>query len=343
MGQHRNTKEELSSHPLLRLLADFGNSQILNAALEYDFFTLIEHGFHSYEEIAREAGTDQRATRIVLDSLIALALVEKRRGQYFLTPVSETFLVQGKPSYIGDFRHVALSLWDGMARLKETLKNGKPLSRMDTGSELEVWEKLVIGIIPIVQPVARALCNLLEIGVKRKGLQVLDIAGGSSIFGMTILAHDPSAQVTQVDWPNVNAVAKRLNRERGLECKIRFIDGEFRKAVLKENYYDLALASNFCRFESPKGNQELFLKAYRLLKPAGLFAINEFLPNEERTGPSFPLRFSVYTLTHTPEGECWTLSEYSRWLKNAGFVSIKSHADIPNTLPGSTLILAEKK
>ena len=327
----------------MRLLGDFGNSQILDAAIEYDFFTLIHRGFRGYEEIAREAKTDPRATRLVLDSLIALALAEKRQEQYFLSPISEAFLVRGKPSYMGDFRHVALSLWDGMAHLKETLKSGKPLSRMDTEVPLEVWEKIVVGIIPIAQPVAQALYDLLKIGVEKKSLRVLDIAGGSSIFGMTILQRDPSAQVTQLDWPNVNAVAKKLNRERGLEGKIRFIDGEFRSAAIDENYYDLVLTSNFCRFESPQGNQELFHKAHRALRNGGLFVINDFLPNEERTGPTFPLRFSVYTLTHTPGGECWTLSQYTAWLKEAGFSFVKSHAEIPNTMPGTTLIVAEKK
>ena len=342
MSQPGKTQEELSARPLMRMLGDFANSQILDASIEYDFFTLIDKGFQTADEIAREAGTNPRATRIVLDSLIAAALIEKKAGRYTLLPMSDTFLVRGKPSYIGDFRHVALALWDGMANLKESLKTGKPLSRMDTGNELAVWEKLVVGIIPIAEPVAKALCDILRVGTDRKGLRVLDIAGGSSIFGMTILARDPSAQVTQLDWPNVNAVAKKLNRERGLEGKIRFIDGEHRSAVFENRYYDLVLASNFCRFESAKGNQELFRKAYDALKPGGSLVVNDFLPNEERTGPTFALRFSVYTLTHTPEGECWALSQYADWLKTAGFNSVKTHGDIAKTLPGTTLILAEK-
>ena len=336
-------KEGLSPRPLMRILGDFGNSQILNASLEYDFFTHIHNGNHDYEAIARAAGTDPRATRIVLDGLIALALVEKRQEKYFLAPTSEAFLVRGKPGYMGDFRHVALALWDGMGQLKQTLKTGKPLSRMDTGTALEVWEKLVLGIIPVAEPVAQALCDILGIGVKRKGLRVLDIAGGSSIFGMTILARDPSAQVTQLDWPNVNEVAKQLNRERGLEGKIRFVDGEFRTAKIEENFCDLAIASNFCRFESAEGNLELFRAAFKALKPGGLFAVNDFLPNEGRTGPTFPLRFSVYTLTHTSGGECWTLSQYADWLKKAGFATIESHTEIPRTMPGTHLIVAGKK
>ena len=326
----------------MRLLGDFGNSQILNAALEYDFFTLIHQGIQSYEAIAEKAGTIPRATRIVLDGLIALGLVEKKEKEYFLTPLSDAFLVRGKPAYLGDFRYVALAPWDGMAHLIETLKTGKPYSRLDTEAELKVWEKLVVGIIPIVEPAAQALCDILQIGAERKGLCVLDLAGGSSIFGMTILARDPTARVTQVDWPSVNLAARRLNRERGLEGKIRFVDGEFQTARIEENHYELVIASNFCRFESPEGNKELFLKVHSALKPGGLFVINDFLPNEERTGPTFPLRFSVYALTTTPHGECRTLPEYSTWLRETGFGSVKSYGDIPETLAGTTLIIAEK-
>jgi SAM-dependent methyltransferase len=342
MSESPVTQTDLSPRPLMRMLGDFANSQILDAAIEYDFFTLIGNGFHTVDEIACQAGTDPRATRIVLDSLLALALVEKRNGRYHLTPVSEAFLVRDKPSYVGDFRHVALALWDGMAHLKESLKTGKPFSRMDTADALQVWEKLVLGIIVIAEPAAIALCDVLKIGTERKAINVLDIAGGSSIFGMTILSRDPLAKVTQLDWPNVNAVAQKLNKERGLEGKIRFIDGEHHSAKLESSHYDLVLASNFCRFESPKRNQELFVKAYSALKPGGYFIVNDFVPNEERTEPTFALRFSVYTLTHTPEGECWTLSQYAEWMIAAGFGAIETHGNIPRTLPGTTLIIARR-
>jgi ubiquinone/menaquinone biosynthesis C-methylase UbiE len=342
MSEAGKGQQELSPRPLMRILGDFANSQILDASIEYDFFTLIHKGLQTADEIAGEAGTDPRATRIVLDSLPALGLVEKRDGKYFLSPMSEAFLVRGKPSYVGDFRHVALALWDGMANLKQSLKTGKPLSRLDTITELEVWEKLVLGIIVVAEPAAKALCDILKIGTERRGIRVLDIAGGSSIFGMTILSRDSAAQVTQLDWPNVNAVAKKLNKERGLEGKIRFIDGEHQTASIETDHYDLVIASNFCRFESPKGNQALCAKAYLALKPGGQFVINDFVPNEERTEPTFALRFSVYTLTHTPEGECWTLSQYSDWLKKVGFASITTQGDIAKTLPGTTLIIATK-
>jgi hypothetical protein len=85
--QASKTQEELSPRPLMRILGDFANSQILDAALEYDFFTLIHKGSQTADEVAREAGTHPRATRIVLDGLIALALIEKKDGRYHNIPI----------------------------------------------------------------------------------------------------------------------------------------------------------------------------------------------------------------------------------------------------------------
>jgi hypothetical protein len=62
--QPGKTPEELSPRPLMRILGDFANSQILDAALEYDFFTLIHKGSQTADDVVREAGTNRRATRI---------------------------------------------------------------------------------------------------------------------------------------------------------------------------------------------------------------------------------------------------------------------------------------
>jgi hypothetical protein len=75
------TQPDLSPRILMRILGDFANSQILDASIEYNFFTLIGNGFQTADQVASQAGTDPRATRIVLDSLLAVALVEKRNSR----------------------------------------------------------------------------------------------------------------------------------------------------------------------------------------------------------------------------------------------------------------------
>ena len=87
--------QELSPRPLMRILGDFANSQILDAALEYDFFTLIHKGFKSAEEIARRSrygcARDAHCARQLAG---VVGLIEKRDGKYFLTPTAEAFLVK---------------------------------------------------------------------------------------------------------------------------------------------------------------------------------------------------------------------------------------------------------
>ena len=77
------TKEGLSPRPLMRILGDFGNSQILNASLEYDFFTHIHNGLHTSEEIARAADNEnwRRLTGHVRNTARGLA----RQGRIVIT------------------------------------------------------------------------------------------------------------------------------------------------------------------------------------------------------------------------------------------------------------------
>jgi hypothetical protein len=85
--QPGKTQEELSPLPLMRILGDFANSQTLDAALEYDFFTLIHKGLKRRTKSLAKPGPHPRATRIVLDGLIALALIEKKDGRYHNIPI----------------------------------------------------------------------------------------------------------------------------------------------------------------------------------------------------------------------------------------------------------------
>jgi hypothetical protein len=67
-------------------------------------------------------------------------------------------------------------------------------------------------------------------------------------------------------------------------------------------------------------------------------AIHDFLPNEERTGPEWPLLFAVNMLVATESGSTYTFGEFSAWLRGAGFVDIRK---LP-VQDSSTVVLARK-
>ncbi|HEX5324133.1 MAG TPA: methyltransferase, partial [Capsulimonadaceae bacterium] len=79
-------------------------------------------------------------------------------------------------------------------------------------------------------------------------------------------------------------------------------------------------------------------KVYAALAPGGTIAIAEMVPNDERTGPPFPLIFAVNMLVNTEKGDTYTFGELSQWLREAGFTDCRT-LDAPGPSP---LILATK-
>ena len=79
-------------------------------------------------------------------------------------------------------------------------------------------------------------------------------------------------------------------------------------------------------------------KIWSALAPGGTIAIQEFVPNDERTGPLHTLIFAVNMLVNTDEGDTFTFAEMSAWLREADFVNPRL-LNVPSVSP---LVLADK-
>ena len=55
--------------------------------------------------------------------------------------------------------------------------------------------------------------------------RLLDVAGGSGAFTITLCAHFPELRATIVDFPNVVTVARRFVAEAGIEDRVDFVSG----------------------------------------------------------------------------------------------------------------------
>ena len=84
--------------------------------------------------------------------------------------------------------------------------------------------------------------------------------------------------------------------------------------------------------------RDLFRRLHRALRPQGQLAVIDMVPSDDRTGPPYALTFALNMLVNTDEGDTFTLPEISAWLKDAGFVDVRT-LDAPGPSP---LILATK-
>jgi len=159
------------------------------------------------------------------------------------------------------------------------------------------------------------------------------VAASHGLFGISIAQENPNAQVYGVDWAAVLEVAKENAAKAGVADRYSTIAGSvFNVEVGGE--YDVVLMTNFMHHFNPETNEALLRKMHAALKPGGVVATLEFVPNEDRISPPTAASFSMMMLATTEHGDAYTFSEFERMFRNAGFsrTELRSLGPLPSTV-----------
>lgn len=321
----QTTVQQVTPDRIMQLAHGFWPAAIVSSAASYDFFTHIARGHDTAATVAAAAGTDPRATRMVLDSLVALELLTKRNGRYALAPDADAYLVRERPASIVEMTagHPAL-LWDDWGRLREALKTGHPVTAIDeTSSGGVFFPRLIRMIMPLSLAPADAVAEHLGIGTSLKGARIVDVGAGACAWSIPFARRDRTAAITAFDLPPVLDESAKIVQEFGVAQSFRLQPGDYRRDEFGTDY-DVVLFGHVCHIETPEVNRQLMARAFRALKPAGRLVIGDLLPNEDRTGPPFPVMFAVNMLLHC-DGDTYTFDEYRTWLRDAGFRGVDTY------------------
>ena len=93
-------KADISFDPLYRMLVWTIRSKLLLTGIELKVFSQLSKP-ESAEAVAGAIGAHLVNTRLFLDALAAIGLLVKKDGLYQNTPVTQAFLVEGRPTYLG--------------------------------------------------------------------------------------------------------------------------------------------------------------------------------------------------------------------------------------------------
>ena len=180
------------------------------------------------------------------------------------------------------------------------------------------WEGVVRGIAGQAVPVATIAADVLRLA-EAGPISILDIGGGSGIYSAIWLELNPTARSTQLDWERINAIARELVAERGVADRFTCIDGDFHSTDFGTDAYDVVVYSHIAHQEGPEDNTETFARIRRALKPGGALVVCDFVVDDDRSGPPFPLIFASEMLLKSKQGGTWRRADYHAWLTKAGF------------------------
>lgn len=321
---------------ILEIASGYWATGLLGVATQHSLFTLIHDGLDTTDRLAAKTGMAERGVQTLLDGLVGLGLLHTHDGTYHNTPEAELYLVEGQPTDISGFAQLKLAEMDKLVGRLEVFNVGGPLADpMVEVADNPHWEKVVTAIAGISVSAAETAADALGLA-ERDDLSILDVGGGSGIFSSVWLRLNSSARATQLDWEPINAIARRLLAQDSLADRFTCLDGDFHTVPLDPAAYDVALYSHIAHQEGPEDNVAVFAKLRDALKPGGALVVCDYIVEDDRSGPSFPLLFASEMLLKSKNGGTWRRADYAAWLTEAGFENISFHA----TASPATLVIA---
>jgi hypothetical protein len=219
--------------------------------------------------------------------------VDRDGDRYALTPESAAFLVPSRPGYHGMFfQHISDHLLPRWLELNEIVRTGRPASHVNQEEEgAEFFAAFVESLFPISFPAANALGEHLGVPGATAPVSVLDIGAGSGVWGIALAKQSPQVRIRAVDWPRVLEVTQRVAAQHGVADRLTVAPGEFFEADFGAGH-QVATVGHILHSEGRDRSRRLLKKTWSALAPGGTIAIQEFVPNDERTGPLHTLIFA---------------------------------------------------
>ena len=323
----------------MQIAWSFAPALVVEAAVQHGVFERLDEGPRNAAQLAAETGASIRGLTGILNVLVGLQLLGRDGDRYALTLESAAFLVPSRPGYHGMFfQHISDQLLPRWLELNEIVRTGRPASHVNQEEEgAQFFAAFVESLFPISFSAASALGEHLGIPEAAAPVSVLDVGAGSGVWGIALAKQSPQVRIRAVDWPRVLEVTKKVAAQHGVADRLVTAPGEFFEADFGDGH-QVATVGHILHSEGRDRSQRLLKKIWNALAPGGTIAIQEFVPNEERTGPLPTLIFAVNMLVNTDAGDTFTFAEMSAWLGEAGYVNPRL-LDVPSVSP---LVLADK-
>ncbi len=327
--------QALTPRDILEMATAFQRSRILLTAHELDLFTALGEVRKTSVEVARVLGTDERATDRLMDALCTMDLLEKRDGFFANTPSTVRFLVRGKPEFTAGLMHT-VHLWDTWGTLTEAVRQGGSVAAGPIEDRGEKWLRAFIAAMHWrgTQHARDVVGSLDLAGVSR----VLDVGGGSGVYAMAFARAKPDITAVVLDLSSVVSMTQEYIAREGLSDRVKTVAGDYEVDELGHGF-DLVFLSAIIHSNSERGNRSLLRKCAEALNPTGQLIVQDFIVDEDRTGPPFAVLFALNMLVGTEAGDTYTESEVRAWMQDAGLSAIVRN----DTDFGTTLIIGKKQ
>jgi len=312
----------------------FQESRALLTAVELDLFGAVGKGATAVEAASR-LQTDERATEMLMNALVALEMLQKKDGVFRNTELTEQYFTESSPDNMRLAMMHTAYLWDRWSTLTESVRKGASQVRASVGEGDRNWtEAFIAAMDRNVAERAPFVINAVDTSRVRR---MLDIGGGSAGYSIAFAKASPELYSEVLDLPAVLPLTQQYIERAGFTERVKTRAGDLQRDEFGRDY-DLVFVSAICHILGPAENQDLFRRCFAALALGGQIVIQDFILKSDKTAPRQAALFALNWLVITENGGNYSEDEYSVWLGKAGFQDIR-HV----LLPGSTGLMVGVK
>ena len=325
----------------MQLALAYRSSAVLFAAVDLGVFTAVGDKPRSAIEIARACGADAERLRYLLDACVTEGLLSRDGDAYSNTPVTDAFLVKGRPAYSANGFKYAQDLYPAWNQLADLMRSGRPPMPPETilGDDKEKTRAFVYAMHERARGIGSVLPHLVDLKGRKK---LLDVGGGPGTYSVALIQQTPGLTSTVLDVPGVLEVARELVDASGFGDRVTLLPGDYLKSSFGTGY-DVVLLSGMMHRETPATCRMLLEKAYAALEPGGLVIVSDvFFEDDAKTKPPFALYFALNMMLTSDEGSAHAVTEMSRWMSEAGFRDVAIR-ELPKPNPHSLVVGSKPK
>jgi hypothetical protein len=315
-----------------RIAYGFFASKALFAALNLGLFGHLAAGKRELASLSQATAVPESRLATLLATLASVGLVERGAdGGWSNAPAAARYLVPGEPAYFGDYYRFQIDrqLYPNMLALDAGLAgNESGLAHSSMGGMLaDPAEAEAFSRAQHAGSLGPALLLAKTIDLSGAAT-LLDVAGGTGAYSITLCRRHPGLRATILDFPSVTTVATRYITDAALADRIALIPGN----ALETDWpagQDVVLMSYLLSAVGAADIPILIDRARHALAPGGKLIVHDFMLDEDRSGPFSAAGFFLSYLTLRTDPVSFTAGDVTAWLTNAGFEGIESGIMIP--------------
>jgi ubiquinone/menaquinone biosynthesis C-methylase UbiE len=330
---------DLDSGPLLGMLYAYQGSAILMGSNELGVYRLLADEPLTAQEVSSRLGSPTRSTGLLLDACVAVGLLRKTGDKYSNSPLSDQFLVPGKPGYLGRVvtkEQEFYGPWGAVARAVHEDRAQLPTMRERLRKDPATAQNFLLALHDLGLLNASALPEYVDLTGRRR---LLDVGGGVGTFSILLAQQYPDLQAVVLDLPQVGELAEQTIASYGLSDRVSFQEGDFHAPSLGDGY-DAVLLSNILHDNTEDSCRQLLEKSHRALVEGGLVAVHEFFLEEDGASPPVGAIFSLLMMLENQGAAEYPAEQIKTWLLETGFVDPVVHR-LPPPSP-MAVVLARK-